>query len=184
MTSCKEYPFSIHIEILLIMTQINKVFAILISFSTVVKEIDLIHNWEVFFKVMNKDSLYFIRNETKKIVLNISITVNKTYNECVWCAVFVAPMVNLDFILQKELAKSPRTVSSFSFRDSFLVLRKLAWHLAKKECFVWHLLLIWKCPYILHRLMWQRSSVCSLPLWVMKLKITISVTELLFMKFT
>ena len=70
------------------MTQINKVFAILVLFSTVVREIeDLIHNWRVFFKVINKDCLYFInkicivvviiRDETKRIVLNISITVNK-----------------------------------------------------------------------------------------------------------
>ena len=94
MTSCKEYPFSIHIEILLMMAQINKVFAILILFSTAVREIeDLIHSSKVFFKVINKDCLYFInktcimvviiRDEAKRIVLNICITVNKIYNKCV-----------------------------------------------------------------------------------------------------
>ena len=31
---------------------------------------------------------------------------------------------------------------------------------------------------------YQGSSVCSLPLWVVKLKIRINVTELLFQKFT
>ena len=75
------------------MTQM-KVFAILMLFSTAIREIeDLIHIWKVFFKVINKDCLYFvnkiwmvvviIRDETKRIVLNISITVNKIYNECV-----------------------------------------------------------------------------------------------------
>ena len=73
------------------MTQINKVFAILILFSTAVREIeDLIHNWKVFFKVINKDCLYFvnkicikvviIRDETKRIVLNISIMFNEIYS--------------------------------------------------------------------------------------------------------
>ena len=92
MSSCKEYPFSIDIEILLMMTQINKVFATLILFSTAAREIeDLNHNWKVFFKVINKDCLYFINkifivvviisDETKGIVLNISITVNKIYNK-------------------------------------------------------------------------------------------------------
>ena len=77
---------------LLMMRQINKVFAILILFTTAVREIeDLIHNWKVFFKVINKDCLYFInkiciliviiRDETKRIVLNISIIVNKIYNK-------------------------------------------------------------------------------------------------------
>ena len=76
------------------MTQINKAFVILILFSTGVREIeDLIHNWKVFFKLINKDCFYFtnkicivvviIRDETKRIVLDISITVNITYNECV-----------------------------------------------------------------------------------------------------
>ena len=76
------------------MTQINKVFASLILFSAAVREIgDLIHNWKVFFKVINKDCLYFInkicivvviiRDKTKKIVLNISITINKIYKEWV-----------------------------------------------------------------------------------------------------
>ena len=76
------------------MAQVNKVFAILIFFSTAVREIeDLIHNWKVFFKVANKDCFYFtnkicivvviIRDETKRIVLNISITVNKIYNKWV-----------------------------------------------------------------------------------------------------
>ena len=32
--------------------------------------------------------------------------------------------------------KSPRTITLFAFRDSFLALRKLVWQLAKKECFV------------------------------------------------
>ena len=74
------------------MTQVNKVLAILILFSTAVREIeDVIHNWKVFFKVINKDCLYFINkvcivvviigNETKRIVLNISVTVNRMYNE-------------------------------------------------------------------------------------------------------
>ena len=74
------------------MTQISKVFAILVLFSTVLKEIeDLIHNWKVFFKIINKDYLYFInkicivvaiiRDEIKTFVLDASITVNKIYNE-------------------------------------------------------------------------------------------------------
>ena len=94
MANCKEYPFSIHIEILLMMTQINKVCVILMLFSTAVREIEnLIHNWKVFFKVINQDCLYFInkiyivvviiRDETKRIVLNISVTVNKIYNKWV-----------------------------------------------------------------------------------------------------
>ena len=93
MTSYKEYPFSIHIEILLMMTHINTVFAILILLNTAVREIeDLIHNWKVFFKVINKDYLYFInkicmvvviRDKTKRIVLNISITANNIYNDWV-----------------------------------------------------------------------------------------------------
>ena len=77
---------------LLMMRQINKVFAILILFTTAVRETeDLIHNCKVFFKVINKDCLYFInkiciliviiRDETKRIVLNISIIVNKIYNK-------------------------------------------------------------------------------------------------------
>ena len=72
------------------MKQINKVFVILILFSTAIREVeDLIHNWKVFFKVINKDRLYFIskicivvviiRDVTKRIVLNISITINKIY---------------------------------------------------------------------------------------------------------
>ena len=76
------------------MTQINNVFVIIILFSTTVKKIEyLIHKWNVFFKVTNKNCLYFInkicivvvivRNETKKIVLNIFITINKIYNEWV-----------------------------------------------------------------------------------------------------
>ena len=79
---------------LLMMTKINKVFVILILFSTSVREReDIIHNWKVFLKVINKDCLYFInkiyivvviiRDETKRIVLNISITVNKIYNKWV-----------------------------------------------------------------------------------------------------
>ena len=74
------------------MTQINKVFATLILFSTAAREIeDVNHNWKVFFKVINKDCLYFVNkifivvviisDETKGIVLNISITVNKIYNK-------------------------------------------------------------------------------------------------------
>ena len=65
-------------------------------FSTAVREIeDFNHNWKVFFEVINKDCLYFknkicimvviIRDETKRILLNISITVNKIYNK--WCSV-------------------------------------------------------------------------------------------------
>ena len=75
------------------MIQINRVFVILISFNTAIREIDLIHNWKVFFKVINKDCLYFInkifimvaiiRDETKRIVMNISITVNKILNKWV-----------------------------------------------------------------------------------------------------
>ena len=74
------------------MTQVNNAFAILILLSTAVREIeDLVHNWKVFFKVINKDCLYLInkiyimvviiRDKTKRIVFNISITVNKIYNE-------------------------------------------------------------------------------------------------------
>ena len=74
------------------MTQINKVFAIPVLFSTAVRELGyLIHSWKVFFKVINKDCLYFInkiciviviiRDERKRIVLNISVTINKIYNE-------------------------------------------------------------------------------------------------------
>ena len=32
--------------------------------------------------------------------------------------------------------KSPRTITSFTFRDPFLALKKLAWNLAKNECFI------------------------------------------------
>ena len=55
---------------------------------------DLMHNWKVFFNVINKDCLYFtskifivvviIRDETKRIVLNIFTTVNKICNEWVY----------------------------------------------------------------------------------------------------
>ena len=96
------------------MTQINKVFAILILFRTAIREIkDLIQNWKIFFKVINKDYLYFLnkicivvvikRNETERIVLNISIAANKIYNKLVQCARFFTPMVTLDFIWHKEL---------------------------------------------------------------------------------
>ena len=65
------------------MTQINKDFVILILFSTVITEIeDLIHNWKVFFKAINKDYLHFvnkicivvviIRDETKRIFFLIA----------------------------------------------------------------------------------------------------------------
>ena len=61
------------------MTQINKVFVIPILFSTAFREIeDLMHNWKVFFKLIDKDCLYFInkisivvviiRDETKNCV--------------------------------------------------------------------------------------------------------------------
>ena len=94
MTSCKEYPFSIDIENLLMVTQINEVFVILILFSTAVRETeDLIFNWKAFLKVINKACLYFInkicimvaiiKDEIKRIVVNISITVNKIHNEWV-----------------------------------------------------------------------------------------------------
>ena len=64
MTSCKEYPFSIHIEILLMMTQINKVF------TTTVREIeDLIPNRKVFFKVIEKDCLVFINKNCIVVVI-------------------------------------------------------------------------------------------------------------------
>ena len=62
------------------MAQINKIFAILILFSTVFREMeDLIHNWEVFFKIINNDYLKENRccHETEGIVMNISIIVNK-----------------------------------------------------------------------------------------------------------
>ena len=72
------------------MRQINEVFAILILFSTAVR---FYLNWKIFLQVINKDSLYFInkicimvaiiRDETKRIVMNISITVNKIKNEWV-----------------------------------------------------------------------------------------------------
>ena len=76
------------------MTQINKVFAILILFRTAIREIkDLIQNWKIFFKVIKKDYSYFLnkicivvvikRNETERIVLNISIAANKIYNKLV-----------------------------------------------------------------------------------------------------
>ena len=76
------------------MTQVNKVFVILILFSTTIREIeDLIRNRKVFLKVINKDCLYFmneicivvviITDETKRIVLNISVAVNKIYNKWV-----------------------------------------------------------------------------------------------------
>ena len=42
-----------------------------------------------------------ISDETKRIVLNISITVNKIYNKWVQCAALFTPMVTLDFILHK-----------------------------------------------------------------------------------
>ena len=65
------------------MTQINKDFVILILFSTVITEIeDLIYNWKVFFKAINKDYLHFvnkicivvviIRDETKRIFFLIA----------------------------------------------------------------------------------------------------------------
>ena len=94
MTSCKEYPFSIDIENLLMVTQINEVFVILILFSTAVRETeDLIFNWKAFLKGINKGCLYFInkicimvaiiKDKIKRIVVNISITVNKIHNEWV-----------------------------------------------------------------------------------------------------
>ena len=72
------------------MTQINKVFSILVMLCAVVREIeDLIHDW----KVISKDCLHFInricivvgfiKDAAKRIVLNISITFNKIYNEWV-----------------------------------------------------------------------------------------------------
>ena len=66
--------------------------------------------------------------KTKRIVLNISITVNKINKQWVQCAVFVTPLATLNFTLHKELtifSKNPQ-VTSFAFRDSFLALRKLA----------------------------------------------------------
>ena len=46
---------------------------------------DIIHNCKVFFKLINKDCLYFINKicleETKRIVLNIFITVSKIFNK-------------------------------------------------------------------------------------------------------
>ena len=70
MASCKECPFNIHIEILLMMKQINKVFAILILFSAAVKKIeDFTHNSKVFFKVINKDYLYLINKICILIVI-------------------------------------------------------------------------------------------------------------------
>ena len=74
------------------MAQINKVFMILILFNIVIKEMeDLIHNWKVFFEVINKDCLYFINkicivvvnitDETKIILLNIFITISKIYKK-------------------------------------------------------------------------------------------------------
>ena len=78
------------------MTEINKVFVILYySAQPSPSEIeDVMHNWKVFINVINKDCLYFtsktfivvviIRDETKRIVLNIFTTVNKIYNEWVY----------------------------------------------------------------------------------------------------
>ena len=57
------------------MTQVNNAFAILILLSTAVREIeDLVHNWKVFFKVINKDCLYFIN----KIYIMVVIIRDKT----------------------------------------------------------------------------------------------------------
>ena len=89
-------------------------------------------------KVIKKDCLYFInkicivvviiRDETKRIVWNISITINKIYIKGV-VGVFFTPMVTLDFILHEELvifSKIPKKNTSFAFRDSFLTPRKSA----------------------------------------------------------
>ena len=128
-----------------------------------------------------------IREQTKRIVSNISITVNKIYNKWVQCAIFFTPMVTLDFMLQnwKFSAKSPRTITSFAFMDSFLALRKLGWHkinVFSYDIYYWYqsvfkLFTGWCDSY-------QGSSVCSWPLWVVKMKIRIYVTELLIQKFT
>ena len=140
MASCKEYLFSIHIEILLMMTQINKGFAILILFNTAAREIeDLIHNWKDFFKVINKDCLYFIskicimvviiRDETQRIVLNISIIFNKIYNTWVQCAVYFTPTVTFDFILHKELvifSKIPKNNHFIHLHGFFLGSQKIS----------------------------------------------------------
>ena len=111
---------------------------ILILFSTVIREVeDLIHNGKVFFMVTNKDCLYFInkisivvviiRIVTKRIVLNISVTVNKIYNEWVQCAVSFA--ATSDFILHQELVillKIPKNNHFTSFLGFFLDSQKIS----------------------------------------------------------
>ena len=61
------------------MTQINKVFAILILFRTAIREIkDLIQNWKIFFKVIKKDYSYFLN----KICIVVVIKRNETERLC------------------------------------------------------------------------------------------------------
>ena len=72
----------------------HKLITFLRFFSTVIREIeDLIHNWKVFSKVINKNCLYFInkictlvviiRDDTKRIVSNIpSSSVKYTTSGC------------------------------------------------------------------------------------------------------
>ena len=70
-----------------------------------------------------------IRDETKRIVLNISITINKIYNELVQCAVFFTPMVTLDFMLHIELvifSKTPQNNHFICFQRFFLSSQKIS----------------------------------------------------------
>ena len=79
-----------------------------------------------------------IRDETKRIVLNISTTANKIYNEWVKCAVFFTPVVTLDFILHKELvifSEIPKNNHFICFQEFFLGFQKISWQLAKNECY-------------------------------------------------
>ena len=88
-------------------TQINKAFVNHILFNTAISEIEnCIHNWKVFFKVINKDFLHvtnkicvvivIIRDKTKRIMLNISIKVNNLYNEL--GAIFFYCNGNFDYL--------------------------------------------------------------------------------------
>ena len=102
-----------------------------------------------------------------------------------WCA----SMVTLDFILHKELVVFSEILkNNHLLHFHFLALRKLVWHLAKNECFVTYGIYCWYQGVFIFFTGWcrscQESSVCSLPLWVMKLKIRINVTELLFQRCT
>ena len=70
-----------------------------------------------------------IRYETKRIVLNISITVNKIYNEWVQCAVLFAPMVSSGFTFHKELViscETPKNNYFIRFQGFFIGSQKIS----------------------------------------------------------